>query len=208
MLAVMAPLRSAVVDWNWVPTGSMKPTILEGDLVLVDKMAYDLRVPFTSRSLARLGEPRAGDIAVFLSPADGTRLVKRVVGLPGDTVELRDEVVLVNGVALRYAPLDPGPLRPELTEDPHPVLATERLGSSSHAVLILPGRPARRSFGPVLVPAGHYFMMGDSRDNSFDSRFFGPVARDRIQGSAMRVILSVDLNRWLEPRIGRFLAPL
>src|SRR5580700_6015481 len=105
--AVMAPLRSAVVDWNWVPTGSMKPTILEGDLVLVNKLSYDLKVPFTTRHLAQWGDPARGDIVVFFSPADGTRLVKRVVGLPGDTVELRGDVLYLNGAAQSYSVQDP-----------------------------------------------------------------------------------------------------
>src|SRR6185312_7692968 len=99
LLVVVAPLKSAVVDWNWVPTGSMKPTILEGDLVLVNKLAYDLKVPFTTRHLAEWRQPARGEIVVFFSPKDDSRLVKRIVGLPGDTIELRDEVLYVNGVA-------------------------------------------------------------------------------------------------------------
>jgi len=85
----MAPLRSAVVDWNWVPTGSMKPTIMVGDLVFVNKLAYDLKVPFTRTRISTWAEPSRGDIAVLFSPSDGKRLVKRVIGLPGDTIEMR-----------------------------------------------------------------------------------------------------------------------
>src|SRR5882724_7471642 len=103
LFVVVAPLKSAVVDWNWVPSGSMKPTILEGDLVLVNKLAYDLKIPFTTTHLSTWADPHRGDIAVCFSPKDGTRLVKRVVGLPGDTIELRDEVLLVNGVAQKYS---------------------------------------------------------------------------------------------------------
>ena len=208
ILLAAAPLKSAVVDWNWVPTGSMKPTILEGDLVLVNKLAYDLKVPFTTLRLSRWGDPDRGDIAVFFSPRDGTRLVKRVIGLPGDTIELRSEVLYVNGVAQRYSRRDPGPFRGDVFEDRSPVVAVERLGSRDHYVMALPGRAAMRSFGPCVVPQGRYFMMGDSRDNSLDSRFFGTVPRDRIVGRAAAVIASFDTRRFLLPRVTRFLHTL
>jgi signal peptidase I len=201
---VMAPLRSALVDWNWVPTGSMKPTILEGDLVLVNKLSYDLKVPFTTRHLAQWGDPARGDIVVFFSPRDGTRLVKRVVGLPGDTVELRDEILYINGAAQRYSARDPREFAREVFEDPHPVVAVEHLGPCDHYVMALPARAALRSFGPFAVPPGRYFMMGDSRDNSTDSRFIGTVARDQIVGRASTVLVSFDTSRHLLPRLGRF----
>jgi len=208
LLAIGAPLRSAVVDWNWVPTGSMKPTILEGDLVLVNKLAYDLKVPFTTHQLAAWGDPARGDIAVFFSPEDGTRLVKRVIGLPGDTIELRQEVLHVNGVAQVYTRRDLALFEASIHEDRQPIVAEEELGTRSHLVLILPGRPALRTFAPQVVPPGHYFMMGDSRDNSHDSRFFGAVARDAIVGRTGTVLLSVDPSRYLQPRLNRFGRPL
>jgi len=98
---VVFAVRSSLADWNDVPTGSMKPTILEGDRVFVNKLAYDLKVPFTTFHLAEWGNPQRGDVVVFYSPHDGTRLVKRVIGLPGDTVEIRAGQVLVNGIVLR-----------------------------------------------------------------------------------------------------------
>jgi len=175
LFLVIAPLKSAVVDWNWVPTGSMKPTIMVGDLVLVNKLAYDLKIPFATWHVASWSEPARGDIVVFFSPADGSRLVKRVVGLPGDTVELRREALYINGIRQGYALADPLPYSGEVTEDPHPMVVIEHLGGRDHLVALLPSRPALRSFGPLRVPAGCYFMMGDSRDNSFDSRYFGTV---------------------------------
>ena len=99
---IVFPLKSAVADWNWVPSGSMKPTILEGDLVFVNKLAYDLKVPFTLQRLAEWDNPARGDIVVFFSPHDGMRLVKRVVAVPGDTIELRNNVLLLNGEAMAY----------------------------------------------------------------------------------------------------------
>lgn len=203
-LAVMTPLRSAVADWNWVPTGSMKPTILEGDLVFVNKLAYDLKLPFTTHHLMEWGAPERGDVVVLLSPRDGTRLVKRVIGLPGDRIELRQDRLYVNDVAQTYTAADAEPFRRDVSEDPHPLLAIEHLGSRDHYVMVLPGRPAVRTFAPYTVPAGSYFVMGDSRDNSLDSRFIGPVTRDRILGRASGVIVSFDPARYLQPRFGRF----
>ena len=105
---VVFAVRSSFADWNDVPTGSMKPTILEGDRVFVNKLAYDLKVPFTTWHLAEWGNPQRGDVVVFYSPHDGTRLVKRVIGLPGDLVELRNEQLFLNGHPVGYASLDAG----------------------------------------------------------------------------------------------------
>src|SRR5215471_492845 len=88
--------RTAVADWNPIPSGSMRPTLLEGDVVWVNRLAYDLKVPLTNISLATIGEPKRGDVVTFSSPTDGTRLIKRLIALPSDVVELRDEVLLVN----------------------------------------------------------------------------------------------------------------
>lgn len=208
LFLVITPLKSAVVDWNWVPSGSMKPTILEGDLVLVNKLAYDLKIPFTTRHLSQWGDPARGDIVVFFSPSDGERLVKRVVGLPGDTIELRDDVLVVNGVAQHYSVRDPRPFMGDLFEDRHPIVAIESLGACDHYVMVLPGRMAMRSFGRVVVPRGRYFMMGDSRDNSNDSRYIGTVSRGAIVGRASAVIASFNPSRLLLPRVKRFLHSL
>ena len=208
LFIIIAPLKSAIVDWNWVPSGSMKPTILEGELVLVNKLAYDLKVPFTTRHLSAWADPARGDVAVFFSPQDGTRLVKRVIGLPGDTVEMRNDVLHLNGVAQRYTIRDARPFQRDIFEDQHPIVATEHLGTTDHYVMALPGRAALRTFGPYQVPAGHYFMMGDSRDNSNDSRFYGPVPREQVVGRASAVILSFDPSRFLRPRFKRMVQPL
>src|SRR5580658_2638822 len=105
MVFVMLVFRSAIADWNDVPTGSMKPTIIEGDRVFVNKLAYDLKVPFTTWHIAEWDTPKRGDVVVFFSPADEVRLVKRVVGLPGDQIELRDNQLIVNGKAVDYESL-------------------------------------------------------------------------------------------------------
>src|SRR3954471_19229848 len=97
MLLVICSLRSALADWNDVPTGSMKPTIEEGDRVVVNKLAYDLKVPFTTYEIAKWGDPKRGDIVVLFSPRDGVRLVKRVIAVPGDTVQLVENNLFING---------------------------------------------------------------------------------------------------------------
>src|SRR5690242_11232794 len=104
-LLLFGLFRTAVADWNPIPSGSMRPTVLEGDVVLVNRLAFDLKVPLTHIALARLGEPRRGDIVTFFSPTDGTRLIKRLVALPGDTVEMKNEVLLVNGRKASYEPV-------------------------------------------------------------------------------------------------------
>jgi signal peptidase I len=199
--AIVFPMKSALADWNYVPSGSMEPTIRPGELVLVNKLAYDLKVPFTTWHLAEWGDPARGDVVVLYSPADGERLVKRVVGLPGDTVEMRDERLWINGRAVDYARAG----NPDTAgAEPSALVATELLGARPHAMKILPGKPALRSFGPVRVPAGQYFVLGDNRDNSNDSRYLGCIDRARIVGRASAVIASVDLGNHGKPRLGRF----
>src|SRR5580693_6776477 len=106
IIIILTAVRSAIADWNDVPTGSMNPTIVQGDRVFVNKLAYDLKVPYTTWHLAQWSNPKRGDIVVFFSPADGVRLVKRVIGLPGDKIELRNEQLVINGQAVDYAPMD------------------------------------------------------------------------------------------------------
>lgn len=204
LAVVMFSIRSSLADWNVVPTGSMKPTILEGDRVLVNKLAYDLKVPFTTWHIAEWSNPQRGDIVVFFSPKDGTRLVKRVIGLPGDTVELRNERLFINGRPVDYTTADPKmPERLSGTERARGVFATENLPARPHAVMAINGVSAMRTFGPVQVADGHYFMMGDNRDDSFDSRYFGTVARDQIVGRTTRVVLSFNKENYWLPRWDR-----
>ncbi len=209
ILFVVVPVKSSLADWNWVPTGSMNPTILEGDLIYVDKVAYDLRLPLTLHRLAQWSEPQRGDVVVCLSPDDGTRLVKRLIATPGDTVELRNNVLLLNGRPLAYdkAVADyAGQLPDDLAH--RCVVALENLGRTVHPVISIPGIRAMRNFGPVTVPDGYYFVLGDNRDISRDSRFFGFVPRQAILGRARAVILSFDITDKYQPRLRRFLSRL
>jgi signal peptidase I len=206
---VLFAVRSSLADWNDVPTGSMKPTILEGDRVFVNKLAYDLKVPFTTRHIAEWANPRRGDIVVFYSPYDEERLVKRVIGLPGDLIELQNDQLIVNGSPVTYAPLDTAiPAQLPEAERQQSLFATEQLPNHAHAVMAVPNLPAKRSFGPVTVPEGHYFMMGDNRDNSFDSRYYGAVERKRILGKATDVVVSLNKHNYWLPRSHRFFRSL
>ena len=204
--AILAPLRSAIADWNDVPTGSMEPTILPGDRIFVNKLAYGLRVPFSNTWALRWGQPRPGDIVVFPSPKDGTRLVKRVIAGPGDTVELRNNILLINGVAQMYSRLPDSSLEtvPARLKAGR-IYASELLSGRSHAVASIPQIPgAKRTFGPVTVPSGQYFLMGDNRDNSADSRYFGFVDAGTIVGRSGTVAISVDPDRYYLPRFARW----
>jgi len=201
--AVVFPLKSAIADWNWVPTGSMKPTILEGDLVFVNKLAYDLKVPFTLWRMAEWSKPERGDIVVFFSPKDGMRMVKRVIAAPGDSIEMKNNVLFLNGQKMDYEAASLQPFANEIYEDPGAVLATESTTNNAHWVMAFPSRGALRDFPRATVPEGKYFVMGDSRDNSFDSRYFGFVERKSVVGKANRVILSFDKNHSYVPRVKR-----
>jgi signal peptidase I len=204
IILILSAFRSAVADWNDVPSGSMRPTILVGDRIMVDRRAYDLRVPFTTTSLWRYADPQRGDIIVFLSPKDGTRLVKRVVGIPGDRVELRGFALTINGVAVLYEPLG----STTEAESPYVLLSEGLPGHQAHPVRAFD--PGLRSDGTQVfeVPAGQYFALGDNRDESFDSRYWGSVPRDAVLGRAWRVAFSLDRERHFIPRLGRFWWPL
>lgn len=204
-LLCLGIFRTAVADWNPIPSGSMRPTLLEGDVVFVNRLAYDLKLPLTDVVLARLGEPKRGDVVTFSSPQDGRRLIKRIAALPGDTLEMRDEVLYLNGEAARYeAPEAVIETLAELGAQVPATRWTEHLAGQERRVQWLQGVSARSSFGPVTVPEGQYLMLGDNRDNSADSRFIGFVPRHLLIGQARRVLVSADiLSNWA-PRLDRF----
>ncbi|AIF48369.1 signal peptidase I [Dyella japonica] len=203
----MFMFRSAVADWNVVPTGSMQPTIEIGDRILVDKAAYDIRLPFTHVSLMHRADPQRGDIVVLDSSAAGERLVKRVIGVPGDQVALIQNRLYVNGKAADYRPIQVSRIRDD-REDPA-LYAVEDTGGMHHAVRwSLAAQGHTRDFGPVSVPAGHYLLLGDNRDNSADSRYFGFFPRNEITGRATRVAMSLDPDNHYLPRKDRWGAAL
>lgn len=206
---VVIPVKSSLADWNWVPTGSMNPTILDGDLIYVNKVAYDLRFPLTLHRLAKWSDPQRGDIVIFFSPEDGTRLVKRVIGQPGDTIEMRNNVLYINEESVIYTRVD-SEYKDDLPRNLRnkSIVAMEDLNGFTHPVMSVPSIPATRSFGPVTVPENSYYVMGDNRDNSRDSRYFGFVERQSIVGKAKGVIGSFDITDKFQPRFDRFFAAL
>jgi signal peptidase I len=209
-IVLMGGFRSAWADWVYVPTGSMNPTILEGDRLLIDKHIYGVRVPFSALHLTDGADPARGDIIVFNSPRGGTLLVKRVIALPGDTVALDGEQLMVNGKAARYRPGDGSKLQTLLaaTRRHDPAVVRESGVLPEHDVLLLPDRMPAPLPGPITVPTGMYFVLGDNRDNSADSRYIGFVPRRNIVGRATRVVLSLNPDQYYLPRPNRVFSTL
>lgn len=202
-LVCFGVFRLAIADWNPIPSGSMRPTLLEGDVVLVNRVAYDLKLPLTDTVVFATGTPQRGDVVTFSSPRDGTRLIKRLVAVPGDVVALRDGLLTINGERAAYdgvsstrEPLDGGAATVA-------VRATERLGGSARTVQFMPEVSALRNWGPMVVPEGQYFFLGDNRDNSADSRYIGLVPRHLLIGQAHHILVSAAIkDDWL-PRLAR-----
>lgn len=168
-------IRTFIVQAFKIPSGSMLPTLLIGDHLLVNKFIYGIRVPFSGKVLVPIVEPSKGDVVVFKFPKDRSiDYIKRVVGTPGDTVEIKNKKLLVNGIAV---------------EDLHAHV-------SSPATLSAEASP-RDNFGPILVPENRIFVMGDNRDNSYDSRFWGFVDQQDILGKAFILYWSWDIDKSL-----------
>jgi signal peptidase I len=203
-LALFGVFRTAVADWNPIPSASMKPNLLEGDVVFVNRLAFDLKVPLTDVILTHLGNPARGDVVTFSSPRDGTRLIKRVMALPGDVVVMRDERLSINGQQADYAftasfpePLEEGGFATALH-------LTEIMDGHRRPIQLIPQRAAARNFGPVTVPKDAFLVLGDNRDNSADSRYIGFVPRALLIGRAERVLVSADIKGNWMPRAERF----
>ncbi len=203
-ILLFAVFRTAIADWNPIPSGSMHPNLLEGDVVFVNRLAYNVKVPLTDIIVARLGEPRRGDIVTFSSPRDGTRLIKRVIALPGDRIEMRDKQLVINGKKADYH------LEAEALEalDAQTILPairlSEELNGERHLVQWLPDLTRATNFGPAMVPADSYLMLGDNRDNSADSRYIGFVPRQLLIGRAERILVSAAITENWMPRTERF----
>lgn len=197
-LVLMGVFRSAVADYNSVPTGSMLPTIVPGDQITIDKLAYDVKVPFINHSLMRLDEPTRGDIVVFESASADMRMVKRVVGVPGDRVAMINNRLIINGKALDY----------QMLEGQQDVLI-EQLPQRKHKIRIVNNVDSvYDSFNEVVVPIDQYLVLGDNRQNSADSRVHGFIPRDEIIGRAGRILVSFDYDAYYLPRTQRINQPL
>lgn len=203
-LLLFGVFRTAVADWNPIPSGSMRPTLLEGDVVFVNRLAFDLKLPLTNVVLAHLGEPQRGDVVTFYSPVDGTHLIKRLVALPGDVVEMRNEQLIINGQPAVYGPIGSGSTSELGGATVTAQQRSETIGGHRHRIELLPQVAARRDFSAVTVGANQFMMLGDNRDNSADSRYIGLVPRHLLIGRAERILVSADiLGNW-QPRGARF----
>ena len=198
VLAVVLILRSFVAEPFRIPSSSMMPTLLIGDFILVNKYAYGLRLPVNNRKVVEVGQPERGDVVVFRYPGKGPNdpntgldYIKRVIGLPGDTVSYRDNQLSINGQTLEYATVGeyvgkgPGAEMTGATE------LREKLPGREHAVLEDNLRPVvDQGEGEWVVPPGHYLVIGDNRDRSEDGRFWGMLPEDRLRGKAFLVWLN------------------
>ena len=178
VLGIVLILRTFIFEPFQIPSKSMVPTLRVGDFILVSKSAYGLRLPVIRSKIVDLGSPERGDVVVFFPPHEERYFIKRLVGLPGDEVRVVAGVVYINGEKMPQVALDDTP------DDDRSVIMREQLKGTSHQIQKRLS-PTRLSLNfTAVVPEGHYFMMGDNRDNSSDSRVWGPVPADRIVGKA------------------------
>lgn len=226
-VVVLILVRWSALDHYRVPTGSMIPTINIGDNIIVNKLAYKFVLPLTEIEVMELGKPQRGDIVVFRYPNDpgypfdpnknffqrGTNFVKRLVGVPGDTLEIMDGILKINGKELFYDDMTRDELVEKLTtEGATNFFYKEKLGDSVYEVQRIP-QYARNEYKVIKVPEGKYFFMGDNRDNSADSRIWGFVKEEYIIGQAKRVLFSVSFDDGFFPnfkfnRIGKSIESL
>jgi len=199
LLGCIVFFKSAIADLSSISGASMQPTLLDGDKVWVNKLAYDVKIPFTEISLAEVADPQRGDIVIIDSKAADKRLVKRIVGIPGDTVYLQNNSLVINGVAAHYE---------VLSREGSAIIIEEALPDKTHQARLSSGFVNRssRSYGPAIVPEDQYFVLGDNRDNSADSRIYSFVPRSEIIGRSSSVVFSLDSGNNYLPRGERFLS--
>jgi signal peptidase I len=203
-ISLMFVFRSAVADWNLVPSSSMNPTLISGDRVIVNKLAYSLRVPFTLQHLARWASPARGDVITFDSPKDEVNLIKRVVAVAGDVVEMHDNTLTINGQVIERSLVEPSKAIPTESGVIDAQIWSEDIGGKHIQVARMERSNRFRDFDAVQVPANHVMVLGDSRDNSNDSRFIGFIDLQRITGQAVRVAMSHNPEQIYLPRVDRW----
>ncbi len=205
-LALFFVVRSFFIEAFKIPTGSMEGTLLVGDFLLVNKLVYGAEVPFTSVKLPAIRTPHRGDVIVFQWPLDRTKnFVKRIVGMPGDTLEMREGNLVRNGKPQREAYVSHTAPGSDVSDDEfnwqlaylpgaqRPVIDVPRLPIAVQTLEASPGyHPSRNNWGPLVVPKGNYFVLGDNRDNSLDSRYWGFVADSLVRGQPLVVYYSYD----------------
>lgn len=193
-LLILICVRSSVFASYHVPTGSMNPTILEGDFFFTNKLAYRLKVPFTKTSVVEWGIPSRGELIIFKFPENERELyTKRVIGIPGDIIEMRSGRLIVNG---RTVKLETAGTKDGIS------LFKETLFGREYTIQRMPGRSYMADVPPVMVPEGHIFVMGDNRDNSYDSRAWGCLPLCNVEGELIVRWFSFDL-KGMRPRFDR-----
>jgi signal peptidase I len=194
VILIVLLIRAFVIEPFRIPSESMMPGLVAGDFIFVNKFSYGLRLPVTNTRIVRIGEPQRGDVIVFRLPSDPSiHFIKRLIGLPGDHVVVRDNRLMVNGAAI--------PMKPDGAYSGDQAfsgaeLELERIGGAQHVVMLAPNREAT-DFDAV-VPAGHYFFMGDNRNDSEDSRFpiVGFVPERNLVGHAVRIWMNWQPPGW------------
>ncbi|MFH1374498.1 MAG: signal peptidase I [bacterium] len=182
-------IKTSVVEAYKIPSQSMEDTLLVGDFLLANKVIYGARIPLVNWRLPAIRDPKPGDIVIFIYPVDGvTKYIKRCVATPGDTVEIKNKVLFVNGKHFK----DPEEAKfIDATSKGEPIIQSRRPG----------GTDSRDNFGPFIIPRNCYFMMGDNRDNSYDSRYWGAVHKDLVLGEAMLVHWSWNDSVYPSPEV-------
>jgi signal peptidase I len=202
VLLIVLVLRSFLVEPFQIPSGSMIPTLEVGDFILVNKFTYGLRLPVVGTKIVAMNDPKRGEVMVFIPPHDSRYFIKRVVGLPGDTIRYEDKVLYINDERVVSEPIDQVEIEMPNGMMQSGILLTEKLGAVDHETQIMnaPSRDGGRTVW--VVPEGHYFMMGDNRDNSADSRVWGAVPEQNIVGKAFAVWMHKEAG-WSLPSFSR-----
>lgn len=191
VIFIVLVLRSFLVEPFRIPSGSMMPTLLIGDFILVNKFTYGIRLPVLNTKIIAMGEPVRGDIVVFRFPNDPkVDYIKRVIGLPGDRIGYYNKQLHVNGAPVKQTPLGEYQGTGKGDSMTGSILLSEDLGAATHDILIREGQPSVQ--GEFIVPQGQYFVMGDNRDNSNDSRYWGTVPEANLVGKAFFIWMSFD----------------
>ena len=188
VLVIVLILRSFLIEPFQIPTGSMIPTLEVGDFILVNKYAYGVRLPVIGTKIIDVANPDRGEVMVFIPPHENKYYIKRVIGLPGDTVRYEDKDLYINGELISKEYVEPISVDTSIGDLPG-VLYSETINGVEHATQHIDAVGRRRARTTWVIPNGHYFMMGDNRDNSSDSREWGPVPQKDIVGKAIAVWL-------------------
>jgi signal peptidase I len=209
--ALFLVIRAFILQTWVITSGSMQNTLLVGDLLVLNKVAYGAQIPGTKSRLPGYTNPKRGDVVVFRAHHQDLDVIKRIIGLPGDTLQMRDKTLYLNGKAQTEPYVQWSDPKGE-TDGTDPSMLWQRqyvLGDSAARTQYV---PTRDQWGPLVVPAGHFFMMGDNRDDSLDSRFWGFLDQQRVKGRAEVVYFSYDRDAqepfaWIrDVRVNRILS--